>query len=91
MCSRSGGSTADCVAFAESELYVRLHQEGVAAPGLCLFGDNAYINQSYMATPFPNVATSAEVDEVSRERDAYNFYHSQVRIKIECAFGMLIN
>ena len=91
MCSRSGGSTADCVAFAESELYVRLHREGVAAPGLCLFGDNAYINQLYMATPFPNVATSAKVDEVSRQRDAYNFYHSQVRIKIECAFGMLIN
>ena len=58
--------------------------EGFLAPDLCLFGDNAYVNDTFMATPFPNVS----VDSVE---DAYNFYHSQLRITIECAFGMLVN
>ena len=37
-----------------------------------------------MATPFPNIC---EADS----KDAYNFYHSQLRINIECAFGILVN
>ena len=36
-----------------------------------------------MATPYPNNSS------YNRERDAYNFYHSQLRIRIECAFGIL--
>jgi DDE superfamily endonuclease len=35
-----------------------------------------------MATPFP--ATTGGT------KDAYNFYHSQLRINIECAFGRLV-
>jgi len=49
--------------------------------GVCIFGDNAYINTKYLATPFANVSSGS--------RDAYNFYHSQLRIRVECAFGML--
>jgi hypothetical protein len=41
------------------------------------------MNPSYMATPYKGVKR--------RPRDAYNFYHSQLRVKIECAFGMLVN
>ena len=51
-----------------------------------LFGDNAYLNTSYMATPFPNVSGN----ENMKYMDNYNFYHSQLRIQIECAFGMLV-
>ena len=36
-----------------------------------------------MATPFKVVSSGV--------RDAYNFYHSQLNINIECAFGMLVN
>jgi len=36
-----------------------------------------------MATPFPG-----QPDTV---KDAYNFFHSQLRIRIECAFGMLVS
>jgi hypothetical protein len=61
-------------------LYSKL-ENGVLAPGLCFFGDNAYINALFMATPFSGVSGGS--------KDAYNFYHSQVRIRIECAFGML--
>ena len=34
-----------------------------------------------MATPYAGA--------VSGTSDAYNFYHSQLRIRVECAFGML--
>jgi DDE superfamily endonuclease len=55
-------------------------QDGILAPGLCLFGDNAYLNAPFVATPFAGRSLSAS-------KDAYNFYHSQLRIEIECAFG----
>ena len=74
------GSTSDCLAFEGMSLFNRLEQ-GILAPGLCLFGDNAYLNTLYMATPFAAVSGGS--------KDAYNFYHSQLRIRIECAFGML--
>jgi len=51
-----------------------------------LFGDNAYLNSPYMATPFTNVAGDA--NRVAE--DSYNFYHSQLRIRVECAFGILV-
>ena len=76
------GATSDFLAFEASELRSNLEKEGFLAEGLCLFGDNAYVNKSYMATPFPNVAD---------DRDNYNFFHSQLRINIECSFGMLVN
>ena len=36
-----------------------------------------------MATPYPNVSRGA--------KGSYNFYHSQLKINIECAFGILVN
>ena len=76
-----GGATSDLLAFEDSALYKRL-QDGVLAEGLVLFGDNAYLNSSFMATPYPNTTGGP--------KDNYNFYHSQLRIRIECAFGMLV-
>jgi hypothetical protein len=74
------GSTSDCLAFEGMSLFQRL-EEGILAPELCIFGDNAYLNTPYMATPYAAVSGGT--------KDAYNFYHSQLRIRIECAFGML--
>ena len=51
-----------------------------------LFGDNAYLNTPYMATPFTNVA--GDPNRVAE--DSYNFYHSQLRIRIECAFCSIV-
>jgi DDE superfamily endonuclease len=76
------GSTSDCLSVEGMTLFNQL-EEGLLEPGLCLFGDNAYLNAPYMATPYPNTQGGS--------KDAYNFYHSQVRIRIECAFGMLTN
>jgi len=64
-----GGSSSDCLAFEASDLYQRL-EKGLLKPGLVLFGDNAYLNSVYMATPFPGVSAGS--------KDDYNFYHSQV-------------
>jgi len=63
-------STADWLCFKTSSLYDQLEQEGFLAPGLILLGDNAYVNTTYMATPFKAVK--------SGDKDDYNFYHSQV-------------
>jgi hypothetical protein len=71
------------LAFEASELRRKLEQNGFLAPNLCLFGDNAYINKMYMATPYPNVQGPCT-------KDSYNFFHSQLRIRIECAFGLLV-
>jgi len=76
-------STSDFLAFTTSPLYHQMEVKGFLAPGLCLFGDNAYVNCHYMATPFRSSA-------VGTAEDNYNYFHSQLRIRIECAFGMLV-
>ncbi len=45
-----GGSSSDCLAFEASDLHKRL-ENGLLADGLVLFGDNACLNNKYMATP----------------------------------------
>jgi hypothetical protein len=73
------GSTSNCLALEGMSLFSRL-ESGLLAPGLCLFCDNAYLNSIYIATPYSAVSGGS--------KDAYNFYHLQFRINIECAFGM---
>jgi hypothetical protein len=68
-----GGSSSDCLAFEASDLHKRL-EDGLLADGLVIFGDNAYLNTKFMATPYPNIAGRDQ----DRSRDNYNFYHSQV-------------
>jgi len=75
-------STSDHLAFSSSSLCHKL-EGGLLAPGLCLFGDNACVNTNHMATPFKSVSSGS--------KDDHNFYHSQLRIKAECSFGMLVN
>lgn len=81
-----GGSSADCLAFEASILYEhlenRLMQHDGSKERFLLFGGNAYLNTPYMATPFTNVAG----DPNHIAEDAYNFYHSQLRIRVhsEC-------
>lgn len=77
------GSTSDYLAFEASTLYQKLKNDpSYLADGLCLFGDNAYVNTPFLATPFPNTSSGPP--------DWYNFYHSQLRIRVECCFGILV-
>lgn len=78
---RYPGSGSDILAFEGSQLFQNLETEGFLADGLCLFGDNAYVNTPYMATPYTSTSGGPQ--------DWYNFYHSQLRIRVECAFGIL--
>ena len=59
-----GGASSDVVAFEGSDLKRRC-DDGLLSPGLVLFGDNAYINSSYMVTPYPNTSGDS--------KDNYNF------------------
>ncbi|GFH51714.1 hypothetical protein CTEN210_08189 [Chaetoceros tenuissimus] len=79
-----GGSSSDLIAFESSPIRQKLEQPGFLADGLCLFGDNAYVNTKFMATPY--VKSHRGWSDL---HDNYNFYHSQLRINIECAFGIL--
>ena len=76
------GAMSDYLSFKTSSLFHKLETGTFLKPGLALFGDNAYVSNSYMVTPFKAVS--------SGPKDAYNFYQSQTRIAIECAFGMLV-
>ena len=49
-----------------------------------IIGDNAYICSKHLLTPYPYY----EKDD--HKRDAYNLYISQIRMRIEMAFGMMI-
>ena len=63
-------SASDYLSFVTSSLYQQLI-EGAGLPnGYCLYGDNAYVNETYMSVPFPNMSSSP--------RDAYNYYQSQL-------------
>jgi hypothetical protein len=69
-----GGASSDYLAFEASDLYRRL-EIGLLTRGFVLFGDNAYLNSTYLATPYPNVSGGS--------KDNYNFYHSQVSFGAE--------
>lgn len=76
-------ATSDYLCFTTSDIHQKLKEVGFLADGLCLFGDNAYVNTPFMATPYRGVTDGP--------KDAYNFYHSSLRITVECAFGMLVH
>ena len=76
-------STSDYLAFGTSNICSLLEKSGFLCDGLSIFGDNAYISTPYMPSPFKAVSCGPE--------DEFNFYHSQVRIIIKCAFAMPVN
>lgn len=77
------GATSDFYAFLNSDFRKKLETPQFLDDGLCLYGDNAYVNSSYMMVPFKGAQNGA--------KDAFNFYHSSLRINIECAFGMMVH
>lgn len=74
------GGTNDIQAYRQSSLPSKV----INLPlGKYLIGDNAYTCTEHLITPF------AGEDRRNVQRDAYNFYVSQLRIRIEMAFGRL--
>lgn len=80
------GATSDYMAWVTSGLRKSLEDNDITKlllPGYTLIGDNAYIKKKYMAVPFKGHQVGY--------KDAYNFYHSQLRINIERAFGAYVH
>jgi len=75
------GSTSDYVAFRHANFYGQWPQ--VPAPYM-YFGDCAYPLTPYCLTPFVGTV-------LPEEQDVFNFYHSQLRITVERAFGIFVN
>ncbi len=76
------GATNDIVAFQNSKLDIAAHN---LPPGNFLIGDNAYVCDEHILTPFSGTQKDVQ------KNDAYNFYLSQLRIKIEQTFGFMTN
>jgi hypothetical protein len=83
--SRHIGSCHDSRAFKDTKLYELLldKQEFLNKHQLFLVGDSAYDLESFLLVPHEEPAPFSP-------EDAYNYYHSNCRIRIECCFGELI-
>ena len=79
------GSTHDSLAFRDTALYESLNaaEDRLTAEGLFLVGDSAYPLMGYMLVPIEGIKPLSE-------EDSFNFWLSNSRIQIECAFGELI-
>jgi hypothetical protein len=80
----SYGSTHDSLAFSLTELAVAMADD---PSGDYLVGDAAYPALEWCITPFKG--ERSRVNGQDNIKDIFNFYQSQVRINVECAFGML--
>lgn len=77
------GSASDYYCWHYSSFREKCLKDNFLANGLCLYGDCAYVSTPFMMTPYVRVPDDAT--------DAYNYFHSQLRINIECAFGVLVH
>jgi len=80
---RFPGSVSDYLSWIASGFPKQIEDLNLVCPGFAIYGDNAYVSRSYMAVPFKGTG-------LSPSKDAYNFYHSQLRTTIERAFGVLV-
>ena len=70
-------SSSVLLCFVNSFICEKLQEDGIVLNWLCLYSDAPSAKNLTMVVPFKGAA--------------YNFYHSQLQINIECAFGMLVH
>jgi len=75
------GNTHDSTAFDVSSLGAKLAQNRMRKP-YWIAGDNAYRASEFMVVPWPG-------RNLDTAKDSFNFWHSNSRITIEGAFGIL--
>jgi hypothetical protein len=76
-----GGRSSDYKAYMKSSLMGWIES---LPPWYFVVGDNAYVCTEHLITPFMGSS------RLSSENDSYNFFLSQLRIRVEMAFGRLI-
>jgi len=94
---RSPGSTNDNLAWSLSNTAHWIEEGGLTTltkdlafelfnlpNGFFVVGDNAYTCSDFLIVPYPG-------SDLSISQDSYNFYESQIRINVECTFGMFLN
>jgi hypothetical protein len=79
------GSMFDSVAFGQTGLHRMLEELSpwLRRNGFYLIGDSAYNLASWMIIPYSHNASMQSGDV----KDSFNFWHSNARIRVECAFG----
>jgi hypothetical protein len=77
-------SSSDFLSFIMSDFHKKVQRPGSLAPGLVIFGDNAGMNNSFMAALFKSVKGEGAKDD-------HEFFQSQVRVEVECSFGTLVH
>ena len=80
-CQAPGGSN-DITAYRNSTLPSYVEKLRISR---FIVGDNAYVPSEHLLTPFSGN------DRLDPRLDAYNYYLSQVRMRIEMSFGRLVN
>ena len=81
------GAVPDTLAHKKGTMH-RAVMTGKLPARFLFIGDNAYPESDQMLTP---CTRSQMKHDIHGYMDNYNFYLSQLRINIECAFGMIIN
>ena len=76
-------STSYYLSFDTSHICTLIETPGFLCDNLTIYGDNNYVNNPYITSPFKAISSGS--------KDVYHFYHSQIRMNIECVFGLLIN
>lgn len=76
-------SASDFIAFLASDLYQMLKSAEFLAPGLALYGDNAYVSNEFMVSPYWYVSVPAH--------NNFNFFQSQLWITFEQTFCTLVH
>jgi|UPI00043EFA5F hypothetical protein len=80
---RSPGGMNDALAFKAWDLSkVLVELEG---PYFAV-GDNAYSQRPYLMTPYNKTQLAG-----NKQRDDYNYFISELRIRVEMAFGLMVN
>ena len=57
---RHPGSTSDYLAFVTNSLHTKVEKEGCVAPGLGLHGENGYVLNECVVTPFEKIPLVAK-------------------------------
>jgi hypothetical protein len=77
---RCPGKTNDWMAYLRSTMSTQIDN----LPALYyIVGDTAYVNSEHLLAPYPGT-------NLNQREDAYNLYSSQLRIRIEQAFALLV-
>jgi hypothetical protein len=61
-------ATSDWLALKTSSLITLLETPGFLANGVCIYGDNAYVSNEYMVTPFKGATGGPEDDLLKKNK-----------------------